>query len=148
MADVGSALASMVGKIRVGSPIPTRWILPGHLRLSQRSWKRTVLGRLLVCVLLPRKSTANADITIQAEHCPHDIQIGLDPPSGPSRFRRQVCPTLPLRRPKLKLTLSDTQRTFELLHQHRDGDYHKQIRSGHGARGYDTPAGGVERRLL
>ena len=58
MTDVGSALASVVGKIRVGSFIPARWILPGHLHLPQRIWERAVLGQLLVYVPQLLKSSA------------------------------------------------------------------------------------------
>lgn len=148
MTDMGSALAPVVGKIRVRASIPTRWILPGHLHLRKRVGKRTVLGQLLVCVPLPRKPSTVTDTTLQPQRCPHDIQIGLEPPSIPSRICHQVCLTLSLRRFKLKLTFGNTQRAFELLRQHRDGDHHKQIRSRHGARGYDTPARGVERCLL
>lgn len=62
--DVGSALASVVGKIRVGSSIPARWILPGDLHLPQCFWERPVLGRLLVCMLLPQKHSAINDTTL------------------------------------------------------------------------------------
>jgi hypothetical protein len=52
MADMSSALASMVGKIRVCSIFPTCRILPGHLHLPERFGKRTLPGQLLVCISL------------------------------------------------------------------------------------------------
>jgi hypothetical protein len=48
LTDVGSALASMVG--RIGSCSRTRRTLPGHLRLLECSWKLTIPTWLLVCV--------------------------------------------------------------------------------------------------
>jgi hypothetical protein len=63
LADMYSALAPMVGQVRVGSTIPTCRILPWHLHLPERFGKRTLPGQLLVCLSLvevPSTSTHTA----------------------------------------------------------------------------------------
>ena len=112
MTDMGSALAPVVGKIRVRASIPTRWILPGHLHLPERFWKRTLPGRLLVCVPLIRMSPATTHIVTQAQRCSHDIQVGLKSPSVSLGNRDQVLSVLCSWRWKLELTFRNTQCTF------------------------------------